>query len=323
MDDAIISLFLSIPAEVLGISCIAIANRSLLPTVIFVESNISKTIFIISLKFSWLNKIIEKIPEGIFTVFSSFVNKLIFFFVLRILNRFRNAYDLKPVKSIDDLFQNLQDIMLLDLELMAPRDDLPENFHYVGPVAWQPDIQVPKSLQNSHNFIYVSMGSTGNPEIFELLLSAFSQMPEIEAVMAVGDLVELERLPSLPANVHVYHFLPGGEMAKRARLVICHGGWGTIYQALAQGVPILGIPNQPFHEGPAIDRVEALGLGRKLVEAGLTTEKLIQTIRKMFANEKYCKAARAFASQFRLEDGPQRAVTLILSRLKEGRDDEG
>jgi MGT family glycosyltransferase len=324
VDDAIISVFLSLPAEVLGIPCIAISNRYLLPTVIFVESNISKTVFINSLKLTWLNKVIKKIPEAIFTVISSFVSKLILFFLSRvIINRFRSAYDLKPVNNIDDLLQNLQDVMLLDLELMAPRDNLPEKFNYVGPVAWQPDIQVPEPLQSSHNLIYVSMGSTGNPEIFELLLSAFNQMPEIEAVMAVGDLVEPERLPSLPANVQVYRFLPGGEMAKRAQLVICHGGWGTIYQALAQGVPILGIPNQPFHEGPAIDRLEDLGLGRKLVEAGLTTEMLTQTMREMLANESYYKATRALASQFRLEDGPQRAVTLILSRLKEGCDDQG
>jgi UDP:flavonoid glycosyltransferase YjiC (YdhE family) len=46
-------------------------------------------------------------------------------------------------------------------------------------------------------------------------------------------------------------------------LVICHGGNGTIYQALQHGKPVIGIPtlaDQKFN----MRRVEALGLGKTL-----------------------------------------------------------
>jgi UDP:flavonoid glycosyltransferase YjiC (YdhE family) len=36
--------------------------------------------------------------------------------------------------------------------------------------------------------------------------------------------------------------LPGIEACRRSSLVICNGGAGTIYQAIAEKTPILGIP---------------------------------------------------------------------------------
>src|SRR5262249_44270941 len=46
-----------------------------------------------------------------------------------------------------------------------------------------------------------------------------------------------------------------------ARLVVCHGGMGTVSQALLAGVPVCAIPQNP-EQGLTSHRVEALGLGR-------------------------------------------------------------
>jgi UDP:flavonoid glycosyltransferase YjiC (YdhE family) len=45
----------------------------------------------------------------------------------------------------------------------------------------------------------------------------------------------------LPDNVHIADYLPGEQAAQRSRLVICNGGSPTSQQALAAGVPVLGI----------------------------------------------------------------------------------
>src|SRR5204862_1096209 len=46
-----------------------------------------------------------------------------------------------------------------------------------------------------------------------------------------------------PANVKAAEFLPGDAAARRAALVICNGGSGTAYQALAAGTPVIGLPS--------------------------------------------------------------------------------
>jgi len=46
----------------------------------------------------------------------------------------------------------------------------------------------------------------------------------------------------LPAGVVAADFLPGDAVTARAQLVVCNGGSLTCQQALAHGVPVLGIP---------------------------------------------------------------------------------
>jgi UDP:flavonoid glycosyltransferase YjiC (YdhE family) len=48
---------------------------------------------------------------------------------------------------------------------------------------------------------------------------------------------------ALPGNIHVADYLPGMKAAARADLVVCNGGSPTTQQALAAGVPVLGLPS--------------------------------------------------------------------------------
>ena len=49
-------------------------------------------------------------------------------------------------------------------------------------------------------------------------------------------------------------------MCEAADVVVCHAGNGTIYQALSQGKPIVGVPE--FHDQEFnMQRVETFGVG--------------------------------------------------------------
>ena len=41
----------------------------------------------------------------------------------------------------------------------------------------------------------------------------------------------------------VCDYIPGREAVKKAAFVICNGGSPSVYQALVQGVPVIGIPS--------------------------------------------------------------------------------
>jgi UDP:flavonoid glycosyltransferase YjiC (YdhE family) len=108
---------------------------------------------------------------------------------------------------------------------------------FIGPVAWSPPEQGDLA-DLSESPIYVTMGSSG----------------DMRALAALVPVLEKTGLPVLLAtagrplppglslrNTQVHAFLPGDQVCRRARLVVCNGGSPTTNQALGHGVPVLGI----------------------------------------------------------------------------------
>ncbi|MBN1932685.1 MAG: hypothetical protein JW786_13865 [Desulfobacterales bacterium] len=77
--------------------------------------------------------------------------------------------------------------------------------------------------------------------------------------------------------------------------MVCHGGNGTIYQALLHGKPIIGIPTIP-DQGFNMRRVVALGVGvgKSLTwkEFKKNPEVLLNAIDAVFANPSYAEKAQ-------------------------------
>ncbi len=71
------------------------------------------------------------------------------------------------------------------------------------------------------------------------------------------------RLNTVPGEIYIEEFISGDEAVKVCDLVVCHGGNGTIYQALRHGKPIIGIPTIP-DQYFNMRRVVSLGLGAKV-----------------------------------------------------------
>ena len=305
---------LSVPisAEVSGIPSISFVHSWLTPFS-KISYGFPKTHPLL-IKFPWLN-FLGKLPVRLQNPLAQYFWRVQRYFFLKLYNKLRGTFDLAPLKSYSELFKKLPLVLLPDLAAMSPSLDHPKNFHYVGPLGWEPDVALPESLKNRHDLIYICMGSTGSPEIFEPLMEAFSGMPELEFIFATGDVVDPRQLKPLSSNLSVYKYLPGLELAKRSRLFICHGGLGTIYQALSQGVPIIGIPFILSQEIAGIDQVVALGAGMKLILSELNPEKIKQAVKEVLAGEHYSRQAKKISTQFSLDEGPMRSAEIILDQL--------
>jgi UDP:flavonoid glycosyltransferase YjiC (YdhE family) len=73
-----------------------------------------------------------------------------------------------------------------------------------------------------------------------------------------------EQVPAdLPEGIRHFDYLPLSRVLPRAAALVCHGGIGTIAQALAAGVPQLLMP-MAFDQFPNAARLERLGVGRAL-----------------------------------------------------------
>ncbi len=309
----------SISAEICGLPCILITNvcssAGVLPYHTIKQSlPLTSPLFT---KFPWLRPV-NRLPEKAQKLLlSNHLFRLDSLLRVKFHNRLRTSFGLEPWKDFRDTLKTSK-VILADMKGFNPIDALPEKYHFVGPLVWEPDMDLPEPLKDQKDFIYITMGSTGNPGIFFSLIEAFCQMPEFQVVLATGDIVSMEEIGPLPPNVRAYKFLPGIEMAKRSRLIICQGGLGTIYQALSEGVPIIGIPFLPDQEVYGIDRVEALGAGSKIHLFEITPERIISEVNKIFNREDYQRAAQEISTLFTLNEGPNNAAELIIKELFAG-----
>lgn len=125
------------------------------------------------------------------------------------------------------------------------------------PSSWWPDTDGP--------LVYATLGTvTGHlanaPELFRVVVDALAAVPA-RVLLTIGRTLDASLLGDLPQNVHCESWIDQDLILPQADLVVCHGGSGTVYAAVDQGVPLVVIPSfaDQFANGQLIERS---GLGR-------------------------------------------------------------
>lgn len=158
------------------------------------------------------------------------------------VNRVRRDYGLPALGySLSHQFTDADVTLYADVPDLVPTFGRPRHHHYVGPVLWSPDSAPPwwDSWPAARRMAYVSLGTSGRADLMPFILEALEQLGIGALVSTAG-----RALPGrLPPHTRVARYVPGQAAAARADLVICNGGSATVYQALAAGTPVLGIPS--------------------------------------------------------------------------------
>ena len=108
---------------------------------------------------------------------------------------------------------------------------------------------------------YVTLGTVARymPFFADVLRAAVagSTSAGLATTVATGGPADL---PDLPAGAEVHVWVDQAEVLRTARVIVCHGGSGTVIDALAAGVPIVVVPLFA-DQFPNAERIEALGVG--------------------------------------------------------------
>ncbi len=229
---------------------------------------------------------------------------------IRPYNTVRAEYGLPPQESILDLF-NGEAVILPDVSELAPARSMPAHAHYVGPLVWEPAGELPAEVAEMEDFVYVSMGSSADPAVFDTVVEALGLLDNVRAVITTGGVRSPDEFAGLPGRIAFYEFLPGSLAAGRASAVVCQGGIGTIYQALSVGRPLVGIPFMPEQEVYGIGAVAKAHAGIALSPFGLSAPQLAEAILAVTADERFRLAARALQDKIDIRLGPARAAAVI------------
>ena len=176
--------------------------------------------------------------------------------------------------------------------------------------------------ESTDPLVYVTFGSVlGHlPEAagtYRCALDAVAGLP-VRVLMTVGRATDTTSLGSVPENTRVESWVPQDAVLRRAAVVVCHGGSGTTFGALAAGVPVVICPlfaDQP-HNGHA---VQDAGAGVVLANSGDATgglrglgpddvPALRASIEEVLEEPRYVQAARRIEAEMSTMPGIEDVV---------------
>lgn len=129
--------------------------------------------------------------------------------------------------------------------LAGPVDALVEGRHPLRPDLWvgAADARIPAWLEplGKRPLVYITLGTAVNSStlVFQKVIETVTGM-DVDAVVTTGR--DDADLGAVPSNVHVAGYIPQDRVLGKASAVICHAGRGTVYGALARGLPLCLIP---------------------------------------------------------------------------------
>jgi MGT family glycosyltransferase len=229
---------------------------------------------------------------------------------LPVLNRARKEQGLAPLDSWAAQLLGAREICVMT----APELDfssggaLPANVHYVGP-AFEPyssEWSSPWPASNEDPLVVVSFSTSymNQSDMVQRVLDAVAHLP-VRVLLTAGPALDTGTL-RIPANTRVEAFVPHRSVFPEAALVVTHAGWQTINAALADGVPLVCMPDGRDQPDNAI-RVLAAGAGVR-VRKSASAATLRRAISQALVDPKLKPAAAAMAEAMARSDGAEEVV---------------
>ncbi|MGH7340718.1 MAG: glycosyltransferase [Candidatus Rokuibacteriota bacterium] len=201
-----------------------------------------------------------------------------------------------------------------DIPEIISAGPLPPTHRFIGPVPWSPRVALPAWWEGvagrAHEtpVVYVTLGNSGPPDVLQRVLDALEALP----VAVVAATAERASTLGPTRNSHVAEYLPGDEVARVARVVVCNGGSPACYQALAEGRPVVGLATN-MDQFLNMAAVEDAGCGTLLRSSSATADEIRVAVRQ--ALEDIGMVRRAEEIQRRIRVLP--ASTAFASALAE------
>ena len=223
----------------------------------------------------------------------------------RSLNRVRRHYGLSSLGAdLRNAYTWGNYTLYADIPEVVTTCNLPTHHRYLGPVLWSIHTPLPdwwNNLPEERPIIFMTLGSSGQTGLLPMALTALSQLP-VTIIVATADKI---MLANPPANVYITEYLPMDIATRRSQLLISNGGSLTTYQALASGVPVIGLCSN-MDQLLNMNAVERLGAGITLRAANATSAGLIAAATTMLNNSSYTQAASRVGRTMAQIDSSQR-----------------
>ncbi len=193
------------------------------------------------------------------------IEMAIFNFGMNTFTKLSKRYNLNKNVTATNCLTGADLTLIADIPEYFPVENQPASYHYIGPITWKPSgfMATPKwwPLTDKNKYkIYITMGTTGEDTLFSKVYEQFKNS-DFLSIITTGS--QADHFKPVPGTIYIENYMDGAMVLNNSDLVVCHGGNGTIYQALSAGKLIIGIPTLPDQDFN-MRRVETLGLGIRI-----------------------------------------------------------
>lgn len=217
--------------------------------------------------------------------------------------------------SLPQLYRKAQlAIYNTDFTLEFPRP-LPPNVVCIGGLLAKPAKALPQELEDlvqatgEDGFVVVSFGSmlssVNLPGLLREMNAAFSRLPQLVIWRHLHSHWPSNLHPA--PNVRLFDWLPQNDLLghPKARLLVTHGGFNSLMQAVYHGVPVVGVPlfGDQFDN---MVRVEAKGLGLTVDVTQIQALHLSHSMDTVIRNTRYKASALTLSRMHRSFPFPPR-----------------
>lgn len=258
------------------------------------------------------------------TIVTKARDRLLNFLVARVLlrdierhvSRLRQSLGLKPYRK--PVFREAYEAPTLILQLCTPsfeypRSDLPDTFHFIGPVvpSSDPNYRLPEwwsDLNGSQPVVLINQGTVAD-NLDDVIVPAIQGL-KAEEMLVVAVPVRDGDLGTIPANVRTEPFIPFGNLLPHVDVMVTNGGYGATQMALAHGVPLV-IAGATEDKMEVAARVEWSGCGINLRKKSPSSQDILGAVKDVLANGTYRDNAERLRAEIMRYDAPTKAVELL------------
>jgi MGT family glycosyltransferase len=224
---------------------------------------------------------------------------------LPVLNEVRAEHGLAPLRNWNDQILGTRAIYVMTAPELdfSSKADLPSNVHYVGPAfePYETDWESPWPAENTDPLVLISFSTSymNQVKLAQRVLDAVAGL-RVRALLTAGPALDTRQL-QVPFNTRDVAFIPHRTVLPHASLVITHAGWQTVNAALADGVPLVCVPDgrdQPDNAARVVVAHAGVRVSKKS-----SPDKLRRVIVRALEDQSLKHGARAIADALARKNG--------------------
>jgi len=233
-----------------------------------------------------------------------------------------------PSSAVDDetvympQLRSVPELVLCPQAFDFPRARSPER-HYVESIDLtrsEPDFAW-GGLSADKPLVYCAFGGqryrSGDVQtLFRRLIEVFRGRPQWQLLLAVGQHLGPDELDPLP-NVAVVERAPQLAVLRRARMMITHGGLGSVKECIMNGVPMLGVPLDVDQPGN-VARVVHHGLGLRADVRNTSVRSLRGQIDRLLGDTSFATRAKEMQARFEEDEAGHRGADFVEQIARDG-----
>ncbi|MDB5669303.1 MAG: glycosyltransferase, family [Alphaproteobacteria bacterium] len=230
-----------------------------------------------------------------------------------VISRHAAAFRLPPRRRAEDCLSPTLELAQAVAGLDFPRRELPAHFHYLGGFREETDESFDWP-EDGRPLAFCSLGTLqgGRAGIFRRVAKACQGLG-LRLVIAHGGRLSDGEVGDLPGDTIVRDFVPQRAVLARSSVAISHCGLNTVVDALACGVPILGLP-LAFEQPATAARLAYCGAGLVLSHrAG--SRRIRRSLEALLGDSRHSVAAGRIQDEIARAGGAGRAADLIEASL--------